>query len=271
MNRKRLLGTLLVVCFSVFLNYTTFSYGATYGYDAVCRQQTKPPPVDCDYTCQCECCPVTLPGVMTEPDLLNPREGEKDFLCETYTKVCRGEQSSARVDIDSQPVKTPFKPFNSAFAFYTTTETCNQGTDLACCCYDASTCIAWYSGTEKPIYDKWGEITGYSTACKRYLYKSLGDGYNYTYTNSWTCKNLPNSYRCAPAYTELPRDPGDPDIKCYYYTADFQRRCNSYYSDPLLGPFGSCRIKVTDPVQPPCPDCAVFCAAEIAAGTIVCP
>ncbi len=273
MNRKRLLGILLVVaCFSVLLNYTTFSYSATYVYDTVCRQQTQPPPVDCDYTCQCECCPATAPGVMTLSDPMNdPREGEKKFLCETYTKVCRGKTVWPRVAISSQPVKTPFQPFKPAFAFYTTTETCNKGTDLACCCYDASTCLEYYSGTELPIKDEWGNITGYSTECKKYSYKNLGDGYDYTYTNSWTCKNLPNSYRCAPAYTELPRDPAAPDIQCTYLIADFERRCNQYHDGTLPAHFGSCTIKITDPVQTPCPDCAAFCASEIAAGTIVCP
>ena len=270
MGSQRLLKALFILVFSfALLNCVSFSYGIAIVRDVACRTPVKPPPVDCVYQCKCECCPATLPGVMTLSDALNPREGEKYFQCKTYIHMFDTDKKWPRVNISTQPTKAPFQPFNVGdVPFFETSATCNQGGDRACC---GRTCIDWYSGTEKPIYDEWGVISGYSTVCKKYLYEPKGDGYVYIYKNIWTAQTLPYSSMCAPVHSEIPRDSADADIQCNYYQADFDRVCNIYFSDPLVGPFGNCEIKVTDPVQLPCPDCAVFCAAEIAAGTIVCP
>lgn len=242
MDGKRLLALFFIVTCSLgILGHATLSYGES--DEPICKEVVDPEiaPVDCPLACDCSCGGVSTHAGTTVT-------GEKYVTCKTYSKAC-STRWKGPVGISSQPVSVPFQPFKSGDPFYQTQATCNQGSDAACCC----TRCADDGYSMVNTYDEWGVFTGQTQVCNKYIWEDTGDGYVYTYTNNWKGYTLPSNKlypgnQCT-YYEDLP-DPGNV-ISCKYAEAYFKTRCVEW-GDPVLGPFGPCTEKPSDP----CPDCS---------------
>lgn len=247
MNRKYLWGIFMLVIFPLgFLSHTPASYGES--DELVCRAVNNPglDPVDCTFSCSCICSGVAV-EVGTVP-------GEKDVLCKTRVKRC-ATRWIGPVDISSQPDRAPFQPFKSADPFYQTQATCTQGSDAGCCC---TRCDNDTGYVMVDTFDEWGNLTGQTQVCNKYIWEDKGDGYVYTYTNNWKSYTLPNT-KSSPGnqctfYDELPSDPSG-IIRCKYAEAYFSNTVCNEWGDPVLGPFGLCR-ELAAPDD--CPSCSSY-------------
>lgn len=98
-------------------------------------------------------------------------------------------------------------------------------------------------------YDMFGNVIGQGNKCVKTIWINKGDEYEYTYTNSWKCYELPDGTYYCNYYQELPEGP----LMWYYREAYFKDECNDW-GDPMFGPFEACEELAADP----CDDCSLF-------------